>query len=214
MKTYLDIETLPSEDEYTLVTLRENAKAPANFKDPEKIKAAKELDFDKAWRKTALNGTYGTIACICWAVEAGEIRTVEVSTERDEHNAIETFFTLLNEQLTRTSPPWFIGHNVGFDLRFLWRRAVIHNIRPPFKLPYNAAAWGNKYSCTMFEWCGAKEFIKLKELCRVLGIDCDGDIDGSDVYDEWKSGNHEKVIAHCRADVTRVRQIYGRLLVA
>ncbi len=212
MNLFIDIETLRTEDQDTLDVLKTSAKAPANLKDPEKIAAAVEADYQKRVDRTGLDGTYGTICVIAWAVEDGPLTSSDIGN-RSEAACIENFFILVEDQMksARGRQPWFIGFNVGFDLRFIWRRSIIHGIRPPFKIPYNAAPWNNKYTDLMFEWCGAKEFIKLKELCRVLGIDCDGDIDGADVHDEWKRSNHVAVIEHCRKDVDRVREIYGRI---
>jgi len=215
MNFYLDIETLQCEDTDTLAHFHEIAKAPAHYVDPDKIAKAKEADAKKRWEKTGLDGTYGTICVICWAVEDADIQTVSVDTAGSEYSLLSKFFDVARKELTApmapTRQPWFIGHNISLDLRFIWKRAVILGIKPPFKIPYNAAAWNNKYTCTMYEWAGAKDFIGLKELCRVLGIDCDGDIDGADVYSIWKAGGYDKVINHCRKDVERVREVYRRV---
>jgi hypothetical protein len=235
MDIYLDIETLPTDDPETIAVLRENAKAPANLVDPEKIARAREKNYMKAHRETALNGTYGRIAVIAWYIDESRAHSADESIDREsvdhialllaveEHERIEeaellrTFFARVDGVLKKTGTrrlPWFIGFNIGFDLRFIWRRAVIHGLRPPFTIPYNAAPWNNKYLDLIYHWCGAKEYIKQKELCRVLGINDDGDIDGSEVAHEWAMGNHQKVIDHCISDVVRLRELHNRMMLS
>ena len=123
MNVFIDIETLPTEDDETIAVLRENAKAPGNLKDPDKIAAAKEADFQKKWKATALDGTYGTIACICWAIERWPANELNVNEAGNEKRLVEAFFSRLKLALDESGPrlPVFIGHNVGFDLKFLWR---------------------------------------------------------------------------------------------
>jgi len=212
MNVFIDIETLQTQDPDTIAVLTQAATAPANLVDPVKIIAAKEKALNKALEATALDGTYGTICCICW--DAGnDIQTVDVLSCGSEYSMLYKFFDIAKSELTGPGglrQPWFIGHNVSFDLRFLWRRAMIHDIKIPFKIPHNAAPWNNKYTCTMHEWCGAKEYIKLKELCRVLGIDSKDDIDGKDVGKMWKENPHA-VLEHCRMDVKRLRMIHQRI---
>jgi len=215
MDTFIDIETLQCEDLETLALFHQQAKAPANLVDPEKIRMARLKDYLKTVEATSLNGSYGTIACISWSVLSfTTIKTVDVVSCGSEYSMLCKFTDMLRDDLSYKNtdrPPWFIGHNVGFDLRFLWRRLKIHKVFTPFKIPYNAAPWNNKYADTMFLWCGAQEYIKLKELCRILGVSSGEDIDGADVYKEWKAGNHDAVIRHCEEDVARVMEIYKRI---
>ena len=52
--------------------------------------------------------------------------------------------------------------------------------------------------------------VSMDKLCRALGIPGKGDFDGSMVASTWPT-DPEKVIAYCKEDVERTRQIFNRL---
>ena len=109
--------------------------------------------------------------------------------------------------------PYFIAHNAPFDLGFLWRRCVVHGVRPAFLFPKPSAREGKDYGCTMAAWAGYKATIGLDRLCRALGVKspkADG-MDGSQVFDLWQAGHHEALAAYNRADVGAVRECWWRL---
>ena len=61
-------------------------------------------------------------------------------------------------------------------------------------------------------WCGNRDSIGLDELCKILGIEGNGDMDGSKVYDMWLAGEHEKIGEYCSQDVEKVRAINLKFL--
>lgn len=137
-----------------------------------------------------------------------------------EAELLTTFFEAVTEagEVHHGRLPCFIGHNVReFDLRFLFQRAVILGVRPPFHLPHDVRPGSDRVFDTMTAWAGWGGRISLDRLCTALNIPGKGselggeDIDGSKVWDLYRDGRAEDVAIYCRADVERVRHVHRRL---
>lgn len=219
---YLDLETIPVADPAIIAEIEAGVKAPGNIKKAETIEAWERDEKPgavlEAVKKTALDGTYGRICCIGFAVDddAADVRY------GDEAETITAFFAWLTEaarisDYTERQSAIFIGHNIlSFDLRFLWQRCVVNGIRPPAFIPFNAKPWDGKVFDTMTAWNPAREkSISLDKLCRALGVPSSkGDLDGSKVAEYWHAGRHQEVADYCMADVEAVRQCHKRMVFA
>jgi len=217
-----DIETLPSDDSGIIADIAAGIKPPGNLKKAETIEAwerdEKPAAVLEAVRKTGLDGTYGRICCIGFAVDD---EPVECSFGNEE-DVLRNFFRWLNgaariSDYTDRQSAIFVGHNVlSFDLRFLWQRCVVNGIRPPAIIPFNAKPWDGKVFDTMTAWNPARErSISLDKLCRALGVPSSkGDLDGSKVAEYWQAGRHQEVAAYCMADVEAVRQCHRKMVFA
>ena len=219
---YFDIDTLPSDDPAIIADIAAGIKPPGNLKKAETIEAWERDEKPgavlEAVRKTALDGTFGRICCIGFAVndDAADVRY------GDEAETITAFFAWLIDaarisDYTERQSAIFIGHNIlSFDLRFLWQRCVVNGIRPPAFIPFNAKPWDGKVFDTMTAWNPAREkSISLDKLCRALGVPSSkGDLDGSKVAEYWQAGKHQEVAAYCMADVEAVRQCHKRMVFA
>jgi len=217
-----DIETLPSDDSGIIADIAAGIKPPGNLKKAETIEAwerdEKPAAVLEAVRKTGLDGTYGRICCIGFAVDD---EPVECSFGNEE-DVLRNFFRWLNgaariSDYTDRQSAIFVGHNVlSFDLRFLWQRCVVNGIRPPAVIPFNAKPWDGKVFDTMTAWNPARErSISLDKLCRALGVPSSkGDLDGSKVAEYWQAGRHQEVAAYCMADVEAVRQCHRKMVFA
>lgn len=166
---------------------------------------------EEAWRKTALNGTIGRIISIAWKSDIGE--AVHCADPVNEAKNLAAFFESLESHLKKEAhgrPPYFIGHNITFDLKFIYRRAVILGIRPPFDLPFRGRH-DKDYFCTMEGWCEYGERISLANLCDALGIEMKNDMDGSMVCDAWLAGEYETIAAYNMDDVRLTEQVFNRM---
>lgn len=220
MNLYLDIETIPTQDEATKIEIAANIHPPGNIKKPESIQKwfaeNEEAEFEKAYRKTALIGTVGEIVCISWAVGDGEIHHVYRDVGGNEAVMLANFMLQLQKSLIipntdKLIKPVWIGHYVtGFDLRFLWQRYVINGVIPLIPIPYNARPWDKDVYDTKIEWAGTQStgYGSLDMLSRVLGQKGKGDIDGSKVWDAILDGRIMDVVEYCDDDVERVRGIH------
>ena len=228
MKIFIDIETIPTsieaERDRILTDAYDRARTadpPSTYKRPETIArwredqiAEAEADGEGRWRKTALSGDWGEIVCISWALDDDPVSSdYRGSLQDSERDVLGSFWRAMAETKPRFGgvPTW-VGHNIEFDLRYLHHRSVVHNVRPTIHTHHNTAPWRTEYRYdTMQQWCGMRDRIKLTELCRILGIDITGDIDGSQVWDHFVAGDIDSIRQHCEADVERVRQVYRRL---
>lgn len=231
---YLDIETIPGQQEFVKEELLAEAeetkstlKAPANYKDPEAIEKYlstkfKEIDaeVDDKWRKTSFDGGLGQIACISVAFgDEAPINIYEEDWKNKEADVLARFYmhviSATKKEVGRR--PVFVGHNVAnFDLRFLYQRSIMLGVKPPSVMPYNVKPWDDAIFDTMTAWAGFNKTVKLDKLCRIFGIAQKGaeigeEIDGSQVWDYVQRGEIAKVALYCGGDVERCRGVYKRL---
>ena len=217
----IDIETLPSSDPAMLDRFRAMVKAPGQYKKAESI--AQWLDENRdpealaMLAKTGLDGLYGRVCVIGFAVGSEPVKVERLET--DDREFLERAFAAMdraaatkweNTPGVRVLRP--VGHNVEFDLKFLFQRAVRYGIKLPRCI--DPAAWTSpRYSSgdTMSMWCRYGERVKLRDLAsELLGDPCD-DIAGGDVAAAW-ADNPALVVDHCMRDVERTRALYRRML--
>lgn len=220
MRIYLDIETKPTALPAVLDRVTAGVRPPANYKSPETIAKwwAEQGEAQKAEavNKTALDGTFGRIYCIGWAIDDGEIR---VAQDDDEAELLRLWGVTVRDQAMQacggdvhqwdTRATW-IGHNVqDFDVRFLWQRSKINGVRLPFRLPMDRYPKGPWLYDTMKEWSGFGKYVKQTDLELAFGLNRSDPLarGGADVA----TAADDDVIAHCREDVRLLREIYRRM---
>ena len=223
MNTFIDIETIPEQPEdEAKKRIAETIQAPATMSKPETIEdwhngkgkyaGVKDAAIEKAYRDTSLDASHGQIVSIAVADNFSEPFS---QSGIDEEEVIVTAFSEVEGLCTSQRQqfnPFFIGHWIGgFDLKFLFQRAVILGIKPPFDLPFSGRH-GKDFYCTMQAWAGFGNKISQDNLCKALNIEGKpDDIDGSKVWDFVKAGNIARVAEYNRDDVLKVRKIYNRL---
>lgn len=248
---YLDIETIPAQRPDVLEEIR-NAKQqeltaalaavapPGNYKKQEtidewmaneapkiraKLQSSFEADVDAEYRKTGLDGSFGQVCVIGFALNdepASNLRRINLNPEA-ERDLLMSFSDWINEAIPRNE--WLsttvIGHNVAaFDLRFLVQRHIVNGVRPHEIIARAAQAkpWEQeKVFDTLIQWAGtgARTGGSLDKLCRALSIPSPkGEIDGSKVWDFWQAGRAEEVAAYCAKDVEATRELHRRMTFA
>lgn len=230
MNIYFDIETIPAQDPVAIELIKADiekqklsVKAPGNYKDQEKIDAyikaeVEKLDaeFDATYRKTSFDGGLGEICCISWAIDDNASQSIYGDTESE---MLREFYAELQENYNASSQqrPKFIGHNiVNFDLRFLFQRSVMNNVKPPMMIPFSAKPWDESIFDTMTAWAGHGNRVSLDKLCKIFNIPLKGseigeEIDGSKVWDFYQAGRIADIARYCEGDVDRTRQAYKRM---
>lgn len=227
MNLVIDLETIPCESPDVIADIATTIKPPGNMKKADTIAAweasEKQAVVDEAVLKTAFDGTYGRIIVIGYAIDDAE----PVALHGPEKDILWQFFATMSEagKITYQSQGnrpaaeqtlTFIGHNlVGFDLRFLWQRAVINQVKMPVSLlkACRAKPWDGIVADTMTMWHPDRDKrISLDRLCKVLGVPTSkGDMDGSKVYEAWKAGEIERIAEYCRGDIQATRECFKRL---
>lgn len=216
---YLDVETIPDIKFKGDIVVS----PPGNMSKPETIEqwekgegkyaGVKESAIDNEFRKLSFDGTRGQIFCIAWAFDDGEIFSADMKLG-SESAALELFLMCLKDKVYaedgRPETIKWIGHYItGFDLRYIWQRCVINQVKPSIRIPYDAKPWSDNIFDTCIEWKGSGSSSGSRSaLCKAFGIDAQEGIDGSEVYDAYLAGEYQKIVDHCRDDVEQVRKMY------
>jgi hypothetical protein len=230
MNIYFDIETIPAQDPAAIELIKADiekqkllVKAPSNYKDQEKIDAyikaeqdKLDADFDATYRKTSFDGGLGQICCIGYAIDDNAPLAICGGSESD---ILNLFYQALMDEYKPSSQqrPKFIGHNiVNFDLRFMFQRSVMNNVKPPMMIPFAAKPWDESIFDTMTAWAGHGNRVSLDKLCKIFNIPLKGseigeEIDGSMVWDFYQAGRIQDIAKYCAGDVDRTRQAYKRM---
>jgi DNA polymerase elongation subunit (family B) len=238
---YLDIETIPAQRPDVLEEIRQceqekldaalaAIKPPGNYKKQDTIDewmateapklrasltAAFDQTVDECYRKTSFDGAFGQVCVIGWALD-DEGPEAATGTEAEMFRAFSR--ALHNVPPNEAFNSTVIGHNVSaFDLRFLTQRHIINGIKPNFTLSRAAQAkpWeADKVFDTMVQWSGAGGKVSLDKLCKALGLPGKGDMDGSKVWDYVQAGRLDEVVAYCKDDVRKVREVHRRMTFA
>ena len=220
MNIYLDIETIATQSDAVREEIAASITPPGNISKAETIAAweaeKKPALVKEAIAKTSFDGAAGHICCIGWAIGWSKPRSASITSIDDEKATLQAVFA---EMASSVKDEWrvpvIVGHNVAnFDIRFIWQRAIILGVRLPTWFPRDPKPWSSEVFDTMAAFAGARGTIGMDRLCRALGMDGKGDIDGSMVGDLWAAGEHEAIAAYCRADIERTRDIHRRMMVA
>lgn len=176
---------------------------------------------ESKFQEAGIFAEFGRIVCISvgylYALDGTyHIREKSFAGE-DEYSILMEFATLLNHSYN-TSDCYLCGHNVKeFDLPFIARRMIIHNIPLPSIL--NVAGrkpWEVRFLDTMEMWKFGdyKHYTSLDLLCTVLNIPTSKeDIDGSQVARVYYiEKDLERIVTYCEKDVLATAQVYLRLI--
>jgi len=219
MNFYFDIECIPTQRQDFIDEVSASITVPGTYKKQESIEAwennIKPGLVEKAVAESVFDGGLGeVIAFSCMADDSS--RNV-YRTGDSEASLLESINDIFRELLfdhrgNYLNPTW-IGHYItGFDLRFLWKRFVVNKIKPAAPIPYKAKPWDENIFDTCSEWkSGSKDRGSMEFVCKVLGIEGKGDMDGSKVYDYWKEGHYKEISDYCHGDVVRTKEIYNAL---
>jgi len=188
---FMDIETVPTDR-----SLEENGLFEAQL----------QLDEADVIKKLSLSAATAKILCLCYAIEPPVGSEVQV-LEGEETEIITNFWKLA------VDCNLFVGHNIlDFDLRFIYQRSIIHQIKPSRELPFARFRSAPIFD-TMHEWSKwGREHASLDLLSRTLSIPSPKEsLDGSKVYPYYRAGKLADIVNYCKCDVDSVRQVYRRL---
>lgn len=208
----LDIETIPSQSAEYRAKIAAEIKPPATMKKAETIaeweKNEKENAINEAVAKTSFDGGRGSIVCLGYAINDGEIYTLT----GDEKGILQNFYSHLTSEHQIRDDMVFVGHNINaFDFRFMFQRSIVNEVNPPNFIPFNAKSWDERIFDTMTYWAGFGNRVSLDNLCDILGVKSDNTHTGADVYPMYKEGRIEEIARYCADDVRITREVYKRL---
>jgi predicted PolB exonuclease-like 3'-5' exonuclease len=188
---YFDIETVPTDK-----ALQENGLLDAQIK----------LDEAEIIKKLSLSAVTAKIICLCYTIEPSVSGTIEV-LKGEESDILKGFWKIVPDCNL------FVCHNIlDFDMRFIYQRSVIHNIKPSRDIPFTRFRNAPIFD-TMQEWSKwGREHVSLDTLAKALSIPSPKEnLDGSKVYPYYRAGKLPEIVEYCKRDVDSVRQVYRRL---
>lgn len=206
MKVALDIETVQaSKEEWARLTGVVSASGGAQSVGQDyDLFAAGETEAqrraeDEMYDKSAFDGTYSRIVCI---------GLLEFSDQMEPRGAVAWYganerelLRLFWSRLAQDRPTLFITHNgLGFDLPFIKKRSIIHQVRPSLDISLAKFRTEPVYD-TMAVWSNwdMRGWVKLDVLARALNVETKSG-SGEQVADMWEKGQGPEVARYCLQD--------------
>lgn len=216
---FLHITTVPCQRPGLLADHRAKVTAPAKLSNAESITKWLTENGDAAAQeallKTAYDGSLGEVVAIAWAFDGDGVRCVRRSLDVPEATLLEEFFASLQEDVLNSVSASdrytarIVGHNIlGFDLRFIFQRAVILSVLPPFDLGHDNRYNNSRVYDVMVAWAGFNKFLSLPDLARAIGLDAQPALGAAEVWALAKANEVETIKDLCIQDVSLVRQVF------
>jgi 3'-5' exonuclease len=219
-KLYFDIETIPAGDESRATLEYLHDRKLQKFEKNRTDGDSEFMSFDDFYEKTNLDGSFGRILCIGYALDDEPVKSF--CEPDNEKKMLENFWDVA----ARTD--LFVGHNIiEFDLRFIMQRSAILGVRPtwnkfeePGKKPWEmnkflsfARYRNNPIFDTMYEWSNwGRPNVGLEHIALAMGIPTPKEgIDGSEVWNFYKAGKIKEIDDYCKRDVETTRAVYKRM---
>lgn len=197
----LDIETVASPD---CAEFLDPVKAPANYKDADKIAAYKAERLADVITKAALEPDLCEVVAVGFSIDNGQTVVAKTRHDMDEPALLQFVWTAVSDRNV-------IGFNVlGFDLPVLIRRSQILSVRYP-ALVLDRYRTPHIDMLQKLTFNGQITYRSLAFYCRRLGIPCDDKITGADIAELVANEDWEAIKAHVRADVAKTTKLAKRL---
>jgi hypothetical protein len=220
---FIDIQTIPLQDPQLIAHITETIKPPATYKHPDSIEKWYQENLPKEvkrrYQQTALDGLYGEIFSIAWAIDDQEVMAFwrdDLSSERGllQHFMDEIAQLEDNKGQRRFIRQW-VGHYIsGFDLRFIWQRCVVNRVKPSVAIPLDAKPWDERVFDTHTMWNGSHNNntqTDLPNLAKALGMEGNMHKNGSSIYQDWLAGRYDAIADYNRQSVNHARNLYRRM---
>lgn len=154
---------------------------------------------DEQYAKSAFDATFSSIVCIGMLefTDHFEPRGAVAWYGGDERELLRRFWS----KLAQDRPTLFITHNgLGFDLPFLKKRSIIHQVKPSFDINLAKFRTEPVYD-TMAIWSNwdTRGWVKLDVLARALDVETKSG-SGEQVAAMWEKGQRLELARYCLQD--------------
>ena len=209
---FLDIETVPQQQEYKKLNKAEQAlwNNKAKF-----IVKESETPTD-VYHRAGIYAEFGKIICI----SVGFIQKKKNSTHfrvksffgHDEKLLLADFIALLNTSFGKTTHQLCAHNGKEFDFPYLSRRILINGLKLPRLLNNSGKKpWEVPHLDTMELWRFGdyKSYTSLDLLAHIFDIPTPKqDMDGSKVYEVYyKEKNLDRIVTYCQKDVITIARL-------
>lgn len=174
-------------------------------------------DPERIWRDTALDWRYGRVWLWSFAFDGEGPRVVEAAYHPgDDARECDQLEKMMLEEFSRltvgtlSKHTIWVGHNLVYDLKMLYMRALRYKLYELAKLiPH--LMWDKRAKDTMKLASGIdpRGFVSLDDLAEFLGTQRKTEgVDGSKVYDLWLAGRTGEGKKYVRNDVVMARDVF------
>lgn len=222
---YIDAEFVKTTDPLLIEEIAAKVTHPGNMKKAEAIAKWEENDkpvaVEKALNNALFDAAFGEIVSISCALDDGEIFNVYRTDEITEKEMLVKFNEILSKLISKThgkyesnKPITWVGHNIAqCDLRYLWLRMLVNEVKPSVRIPYDAKPWTNNVYDLRYHWCGGdmNRRSSMDFIMKCLGMGGKGDFTGEDVGPAWEAGEYKKISDYNIQEIDDLRSIYKKM---
>ncbi len=212
---FLDIETVPQEKEWSLLSDIAQELYAKKTAYQRKSEFSPEAFYDRA----GIWAEFGKIVCISVACikeqpEGKQLR-IKSFSGNCERQILLNFKTLLENYFNQPKNLLCAHNGKEFDFPYIARRMIVHQIQLPNKLNlFGKKPWEVSHLDTMELWKFGdyKHYTSLRLLTSILGIPSPkDDIDGSEVAKVYyKDRDIPRIVAYCEKDTITLTQLLLR----
>src|SRR6185295_11382894 len=216
MRIVLDIETVQApREEWARIAGCLPLVDPDCVEDAEDLYTRQEAEErqknqEQLYEKSSFDGTYSRIVCIALLLftDAMEAQEAVAWYGANERELLQQFWA----RIATVRPGLFITHNgLGFDLPFIKKRSVIHQIKPSVEI--NLAKFRSEpvYD-TMAVWSNwdQRGWVKLDILARALNVETKSG-SGQQVAEMWMKGQGREIAEYCLKDTYVTYAVYSKM---
>jgi DNA polymerase elongation subunit (family B) len=165
---------------------------------------------DEQYEKSSFDGTFSRIVCIgmIFLTDSMEAQGAVSWYGRNEKGLLQQFWTKVGQ----IRPALYITHNgLGFDLPFIKKRSVVHQVKPPLEISLAKFRTEPVYD-TMAVWSNwdQRGWAKLDVLARALNVETKSG-SGKQVAEMWARGQGKEIADYCLQDTYVTYACYCRM---
>jgi len=215
MKVVLDIETVqaPREEWARIAGLPSASEHIAEGGDDLFVHAEADRlrqGEDEQYEKSSFDGTFSRIICIGMILltDSMEAQGAVSWYGKNEKGLLQQFWTKVGQ----IRPALYITHNgLGFDLPFIKKRSVVHQVKPPLEISLAKFRTEPVYD-TMAVWSNwdQRGWAKLDVLARALNVETKSG-SGKQVAEMWARGQGKDIADYCLQDTYVTYACYCRM---
>jgi hypothetical protein len=217
MKVVLDIETVqaPRDEWARIAGMMPASESAAWEQGGNDLFARAEADQrqrleDELYEKSSFDGTFSRIVCIglIMLTDAMEAQGAVAWYGANEKELLRQFWARLGQ----IRPGLYITHNgLGFDLPFIRKRSVIHQVKPTVEISLAKFRAEPVYD-TMAVWSNWEQrgWVKLDVLARALNVETKSG-SGRQVAEMWARGQGKDIADYCLQDTYVTYACYCRM---
>jgi len=201
----LDIETIqaPKEEWARLIGV-DLAKAD-NL-----LEAGEAAQQERDYERSSFDGTFSRVICIGMLTFSDDMAPQQAVAWYgvQEKELLRQFW----DWIGKSRPSLFITHNgLGFDLPFLKKRSIIHQVKPTMEISLTKYRTEPVYD-TLAIWSNweSRGWVKLDVLARALGVETKSG-SGRQVAEMWHAGRGKEIADYCLQDCYVTYACYSKM---